>query len=153
MIAAIRVRGNVNVSRDIEDTMKLLRLHKVNHLVLLGETKSVVKMLKKAENYITWGIIKKETLAKVLEKRALLPGNKKPGAEFFKGIGVNSWMDLAEKLVSNKVDIRKIGIKPVFRLRPPRKGFERKGIKKPFTIGGALGDRGEKINGLIERMI
>lgn len=37
-------------------------------------------------------------------------------------------------------------------LHPPRGGFERKGIKIPFKVGGALGYRGEKINNLIKRM-
>jgi large subunit ribosomal protein L30 len=41
----------------------------------------------------------------------------------------------------------------VFRLSPPKKGFERKGIKKSFIIGGALGDRKNKINELIKKMI
>ncbi|MEM2121572.1 MAG: uL30 family ribosomal protein [Candidatus Woesearchaeota archaeon] len=41
----------------------------------------------------------------------------------------------------------------IFRLNPPRKGFERKGIKKPFNLGGAYGYRAEKINDLIRRMI
>lgn len=40
-----------------------------------------------------------------------------------------------------------------FALAPPRQGFERKGIKVPFTRGGALGYRGEKINDLIKKMI
>lgn len=44
-------------------------------------------------------------------------------------------------------------LKPFFRLNPPRKGFERKGTKIPFTVGGALGYRGDKINDLIQRMI
>ncbi len=39
------------------------------------------------------------------------------------------------------------------RLNNPRKGFGRKGIKIPFIKGGALGDRKEKINDLIKRMI
>lgn len=39
-----------------------------------------------------------------------------------------------------------------YRLNPPRKGFGRKGIKLPFKLGGALGDRGEKINDLLKRM-
>lgn len=38
-------------------------------------------------------------------------------------------------------------------LNPPKKGYGRKGIKIPFKIGGALGDRGEKINDLILRML
>ena len=44
-------------------------------------------------------------------------------------------------------------LKPYFRLHPPRGGFERKGIKKTFMEGGALGDRGEKINDLIKKML
>jgi large subunit ribosomal protein L30 len=38
-------------------------------------------------------------------------------------------------------------------LAPPVKGFGRKGIKKSFSLGGALGYRGDKINDLIKRMI
>ncbi|MBR9677650.1 hypothetical protein GOV04_05920 [Candidatus Woesearchaeota archaeon] len=38
-------------------------------------------------------------------------------------------------------------------LHPPRGGFERKGIKKSFTQGGALGYRKEKINDLIKKMM
>ena len=48
--------------------------------------------------------------------------------------------------------LRKKGDK-YFRLNPPRKGYGRKGIKVPFSKGGALGDRKEKINELITRML
>ncbi len=40
-----------------------------------------------------------------------------------------------------------------YALPPPRKGYGRKGIKVPFSKGGALGNRGEKINDLLMRMI
>ncbi len=41
----------------------------------------------------------------------------------------------------------------IYTLSPPVKGFERKGIKIPFSKGGALGNRGDNINELIKRMI
>jgi len=44
-------------------------------------------------------------------------------------------------------------LKPVFRLKPPSKGYDRGGIKQPYTKGGALGYRSEKINDLLKRMI
>jgi len=44
-------------------------------------------------------------------------------------------------------------LKPFFRMAPPRGGFERGGIKKPYSSGGVLGYRREKINDLILRMI
>ena len=40
-----------------------------------------------------------------------------------------------------------------YALNPPVGGFERKGTKKLFKYGGALGARGDKINELIKRMI
>jgi len=44
-------------------------------------------------------------------------------------------------------------MKLFFKLCPPVHGFERKGIKKPFSMGGVLGYRKEKINELIKRMV
>jgi len=44
-------------------------------------------------------------------------------------------------------------LKKVFRLDPPRGGFERKGIKKAYAIGGALGYRGVDMGPLIEKMM
>ena len=41
----------------------------------------------------------------------------------------------------------------VYHLQSPKGGFERKGIKKPFNLGGALGNRKEKINDLIKNML
>ena len=43
--------------------------------------------------------------------------------------------------------------KKFFILAPPKGGFERKGIKLPFTLGGVLGFRGDNINILIKKMI
>ncbi len=41
----------------------------------------------------------------------------------------------------------------VYRLSPPKGGFERKGIKTAFAVGGVLGYRGDAINALIQKML
>ncbi|MFW5746564.1 MAG: uL30 family ribosomal protein [Nanoarchaeota archaeon] len=43
--------------------------------------------------------------------------------------------------------------KKTIALQPPKGGFERRGTKKSFATGGALGNRGEKINDLLAKMI
>ncbi len=153
MIACIRVRGTVNVRQDIETTLKLLRLTRANHLVLLPEKKDTIKMLQKAKDYITWGEINKETLIKLLQKRARLPGNKRLTLEYLKSHQINSFEELADEVLKDVKVLERLNIKPVFRMRPPSKGYERGGIKKSFRVGGALGYRGEKINDLISRML
>lgn len=47
----------------------------------------------------------------------------------------------------------KRGAGPVWHLNPPRGGWERKGTKKSFREGGALGDRGDAMDKLIARML
>ena len=63
-----------------------------------------------------------------------------------------TWGDVDDKALA-LLEKRKEEGKKFFRLQPPKKGYGRKGVKQPFSVGGALGDRGEKINDLIERMV
>jgi large subunit ribosomal protein L30 len=124
-IAVVRIRGSIKMDKELKDTMNMLRLYRQNYCVIVDSTPSIKGMLKKVASYLTWGEVSDETLALLKEKRTEKTKDKK-GKEM---------------------------IKPFFRLHPPRKGFERKGIKIPFKLGGALGYRGEKINDLIKRMI
>lgn len=55
MYAAIRVRGHVNRAPEVESTLVMLNLRKVNHCVLLPENPSVKGMLQKAQHFLTWG--------------------------------------------------------------------------------------------------
>jgi len=153
MLAVIRVRGSIRTKKELNSTMEMLRLFRVNHLVLVPEDKQNRKMVEKVKDYVTFGEIDKTTLEKVLAKRALIKGNKKVSAEFLKEKKVGSFGELAEKILSGKTTLKETEIKPVFRLKPPRKGYERQGIKKPFASGGAIGYRATEINKLINRMI
>lgn len=44
-------------------------------------------------------------------------------------------------------------LKKFFLLHPPLGGFEKKGIKVPFSRGGALGYRAENMNELVKKML
>lgn len=153
MIAIIRIRGSIGVRKEVLDCMNMLNLTRANHLVLFPEKKEIIGMVKKARDYVTYGEIKEETLEKLLEKRGRVSGNKKITAEQLKKSNYKSFKEASKALMEGKKVLEELGAKKVFRLHPPRKGFERKGIKKPYPIGGVLGYRGEKINELILRMI
>lgn len=151
MIAAIRVRGRTGVKGEIEDTMKMLRLRRINHAVLLEENPSYQGMLQKAKDYLTWGEIDEETLTSIIEKRGRLPGNGPITPQYIKeSTDYKSIKDLS-KAVINGAKWEDTGIKPVFRLHPPRKGYEN--IKKAYSEGGSLGYRGNNIGALLKKMI
>lgn len=153
MIAVVRIRGSIDVRKDIEDSLRMLNLSACNQAVVLPENSATKGMIAKVQDYATFGTVNEETLASMLQKRARLEGNKKISAEFLKERKIAGFEELAKKLISGEASLKALGIKPVFRLSPPRKGFERGGIKKSFRLGGALGNRGEKINSLLEKMV
>ena len=152
-LALIRLRSGIRAKGEVRDTLAMLRLHRINHLVLVDDTPSYKGMVQKVKDYITWGEIDKETLAALIRKRGRLIGNKPITDDYVKeklGMTID---EFAEKVVNGEMKLTDLpNIKPVFRLHPPRGGL--KGTKKrSFKEGGALGYRGEKINELIERML
>jgi large subunit ribosomal protein L30 len=152
-LAVVRIRGTVNVRRDVQHTLKLLRLNKVNHATLIPSTPQYLGMLQKAKDCITWGEVSKETILKLLKKRGMVVGGKKLTDEYVKQKGFKSLDEVAEKIYSLELNLKDLdGVKPVFRLHPPSGGFK-KTLKRGFSEGGELGYRGEEINRLIEKMI
>ena len=151
MIAAIRIRGRTGLKREIEDTMKMLRLTRINHAVILDENPNYQGMLRKAKDYITWGEINEDTIIKVISKRGKLPGGVQVTEEYLKENTNYSSIEELSKAVLEGAKLEESGVKPIFRLHPPRKGYEN--VKKTYNEGGSLGYRGENIEELINKMI
>lgn len=141
-IAAVLVRGLIGTDKGIREALKRLNLSRKNHLVLLEDNPSNKGMLHKAESYITFGPISDETAKELVEKR---------GEEL---------KELQPRKPSQKIKVNQnfreyFGkkVKPVFRMQPPKGGFERAGIKKPYVDGGALGYRAKGMDELIKKML
>lgn len=152
--AVIQVRGIINVDREFKDTLKFLKLVKKNSCVVVDASRNYLGMLVKLKDYITWGEINKETLKMLLEKRGRIVGNKPLTEAYLKDYTKMSFDEFTNNLFDSKIKLKDVpGLKTFFRLTPPRGGFDKKGIKKQYSLGGALGYRGEKINDLVRRML
>lgn len=151
MIGVLRVRGRTGVKKGIQDTMSMLKLTRINHLILLHEDPTYKGMLVKAKDYVTWGEIDVETISQIITKRGKILGNEKVTEEYIKeNTDYSSIEELAKAVVAGEATVEDAGIKPVFRLHPPRKGYE--ATKTSFKEGGSLGNR-EDINELVSKMI
>lgn len=139
-IAVVRIRGVIGIKTGIKSTLNMLRLYRKNFCVVVSNSSNYIGMIRKIKDYVTWGEIDNHTYKTIVEKRG----------EAYKGRET----DKKGKIKYKKfIEVNGKKIKPFFRLQPPKKGFGRKGVKTPFSRGGALGYRGEKINDLIMRML
>lgn len=150
MIAIVRVRGLVKVRKDIRDTMDILRLKSVNNCVVITDNPVYRGMIQKIKDYVTWGEIEKDVFKKMLLKWGRTEENKRVNEDYFKE--KKQTLDkFIDSFFKGDVKLQDVGIRPFFRLHPPRKGYE--GVKRPYSLKGALGKRGKEINKLLERMI
>lgn len=151
--AVIRVRGQPDVNYNIQHTMGLLGLNKVNHCVVVPENPSTKGMLQVIKDYCTWGEVDEATLAAMLRARGKVVGDDALTDEYLKENSEFADIDaLAKAIIENDCKLKDVeGVKPVIRLHPPVKGYE--GNKRSYKNGGALGYRGAAVNDLIKRML
>jgi len=139
MIIAIRISGQVSLPKKVSEALYRLRIRRKYSAVLVVPKPENLKLLKKLRNYIAYGDIKSDTLLELIKKRS---------QPLEKGKKID-----AEKIVKDidKKPLTEFGIKPFFRLHPPRGGID---SKKHFGINkGVLGDNKVKINDLVRRML
>jgi large subunit ribosomal protein L30 len=152
-VAILRLRGNVNISREREYVFQLMHLTRKNHVTLVKTSPSMIGSIRKIQDYSTWGEIDQPTIYQLLSQRAFLSGKQPLTDTIVKDkVGYASIEQLATAIYNLEVEFWNIpDLKPVFRLHPPRGGFKRT-IKKPYPVG-ELGYRGKQINDIITKMI
>ena len=152
LIAVIRIRGQVDQPKDVKHGLSLLNLNRSMNAVVVPNDPTHVGMMQQVKDAVTWGEIDKKTLTALIKKRGRIVGNKKIDTKFLKEQKFDTMAAFITAIYDGKADMRRIdGLKPLFRLHPPKKGF--KSVKNPITRGGDLGYRGDKINALLLRML
>lgn len=156
-VLAVRLRGTVGDPPDVERTMESLRLQRVFQARLLKSDPSTGGMLRSVKHLVAWGEPSPAVLERLFLKRAERDNGPRGLDEVFvkARFGKETLADLAKSVVAGEVelsDLWRAGLKPRFRLHPPRGGF-RRSTRRAFTDGGELGYRGDAINSLALRMI
>ena len=139
MLIIIRISGMVEVPDTIQSALFNMRLRRKYSAVLMHDTPENIKWLRNVRDFVAFGKISDENLAKLITLRG-------------EALKSNSKIDTKTIIAGlDKKPIQELGLKPFFRLHPPRGGIE---SKKHFGVGkGVLGDNKEQINKLLERML
>jgi len=152
-IAIVRVRGHAKVRHQAVEAMNMLKLNRVNHCVVLPQNATTKGMLQTVKDYVTWGEIGPELVARLLHQKGEISGGARLTDGYVKDNSkYPSILSLAKAIDKGEAKITEVkGLKPVLRLHPPIHGYE--STRKTFNDGGAIGYRGAGIEKLIDRML
>jgi large subunit ribosomal protein L30 len=153
MKAVVQIRGEVDQSADVRDTLGMLNLHRVNHCTLVPWTDTYRGMVTKVNDWVAYGEPSVDVVETLLQKRAEpFQGKEDVDEEWLsENADYDDFGALAEALVEEETTLKEQGLSPVLRLHPPRGGHD--GIKHPTKEGGQLGKHtSEGIDDLLEAM-
>lgn len=124
-LVAVLIRSYTQAKPNIRKTLELLKLTTKNSIGFYNTDTISKGMIRRVKDYITFGEVDSDFINDFVSKNNPIKNNKK-----------------SEKYISY-----------IFNMQPPIGGYGRKGIKTAFVVGGALGNRDEKIKDLIKKMI
>ncbi|MFB6138615.1 MAG: 50S ribosomal protein L30 [Halobacteriaceae archaeon] len=138
MQAIVRLRGEVDTTGPIRDTLSMLNVHRVNHATLVPETDAYRGMIAKVNDYVAFGEPSADVVATLLDRRGeTADGDDVTDEWVAEHTGYDDVTALAEGLLAEETTLQDAGLSPTLRLHPPRGGHD--GIKNPVADGGDLG--------------
>ena len=153
MKAIVQLRGEVNQSEAVSDTLAMLNLGRVNHATFVPETDAYTGMVTKVNDWVAHGEPSLETVEVLLTRRANpADGDSEIDDEWVaENTDYEDVSTLAEAIVEEETTLQEAGLAPTLRLHPPRGGHD--GVKHPTKEGGQLGKHTtEEIDSLLEAM-
>ena len=144
----------------VKKILQLFRLRQLNNGVFIKLNKASLNMLQKVEPFITFGYPTRKTISDLIYKRGFVKVNRSripitDNLIIEQNLGtknISCIEDLIEEIHSCGATFKEANnfLWP-FKLSNPRFGFNNK--NHPYQKDGDWGNREEKINHLIERMI
>lgn len=156
----IRIRGINQVAPKVRKVLQLFRLRQINNGVFIKLNKATLNMLRICEPYITWGypnlkslqeLVYKRGFAKVKGQRISISSNQIIESTLGRS-GIICTEDLIHEIftVGPKFKYASNFLWP-FKLNTPTGGWRKK--TNHYVEGGDFGNREDKINELLRRMV
>lgn len=139
MMLVIRISGRIELTQEVTETLHRMRIRRKYAATLLPNNETTKHLINSVRNFVAYGPISEEMLTKLVAARGQ-PIDKSKKIDAGK---------VAKHILAKGFDDS--GIKPFFRLHPPRKGINSHGHAEAGT--GVLGNNKEAINTLVERML
>ena len=153
MFLVVNLHGRINSSAPVRKALGELKVERKFTATLVPDDVQAIGMLKLCKDYLAWCPVDSELLTTLLEKRGMATESRRLGEEALAKLGVKKHGELAEKILKGNVRLSSMeGIRPFFRLSPPRGGFKGSMRRQYTEKKGILGNN-PKLPEIVRRMV
>ena len=152
LLLVLNLHGAINSSGPVRKALEELKVvRRFSASVVPGDS-STLGTLKLCKDHVAWTPIDTDLLAALLKKRGMVSTTKVLDSAVLKKMGYRDHEDLAAKMVEKEMRLSAVkGLRPFFRLAPPRGGFKRS-MRRASSEQGLLGSN-PKLSELVRRML
>ena len=152
LLLAVNLHGLINSSGPVRKALTELKVERKFSASVFTDDENTVGMLKLCKDRLAWAPVDEGMLATLLAKRGMVSESKPLDSASLKGMGYRSHEELAQKMLKDGIRLSKLnGVRPFFRLAPPKGGFKRS-MRKQYSEKGLLGSN-PKLEEIVRRMV
>jgi large subunit ribosomal protein L30 len=152
LILVVNLHGVINSRSGVRKALTELKVTRKFSASVVTDDPATVGMLKLCKDYIAWSPVEADFLVTLLKKRGMVSSTRPLDQASLKELGYKKHEDIAAKMVKDQLRLSAIdGLRPFFRLAPPKGGFKRS-LRRQFTERGTLGSN-PKLEEIVEKMV
>ncbi len=152
LFLVLNLHGRINSSAPVRKALGELKVEKKFTATVVTDDAPTLGMLKLCKDYLAWAPLDRELLVALLKKRGMVSTTARLDDAALVSMGLKKHEELAEMMMKEELRLSEVkGIRPFFRLAPPKGGFKTS-LRRQFSEKGTLGSN-PKLSELVRRMI
>ena len=139
LLLVVNLHGAINSSSGVRKAMTEMKVVRKFSASVVTDDVTTTGMLRLCKGYLAWAPADSELIALLLKKRGMVSESRTLDSASVKALGYKDHEEMAEKMFKAGVRLSAVtGIRPFFRLAPPRGGFKMS-TRRQFRERGTLG--------------
>jgi large subunit ribosomal protein L30 len=152
LILVLNLRGKINSTDPVRKALGELKLERRFTATVVTDDGPTLGMLKACKDFVAWAPLDSKLLASLLRSRGMVSESRRLDQEALKALGFKKYEDFADKIIKDGQRLSAhAGIRPFFRLSPPRGGYKLSS-RRQATEKGILGNN-PRLPELVGRMV
>jgi len=152
LLLVLNLRGKIDSTDAVRKALGELKAERKFTATVVTDDGPTVGILKACKDYVAWAPLDSKMLTNLLKVRGMVSESKKLDQDALKALGFKKYEDFADKIMKDGVRLSaQKGIRPFFRLSPPRGGYKLSS-RRQASEKGILGNN-PKLAELVGRMV